>query len=103
MDRGRRAKPLLDSQMAGFTVVWRVLGVRRAERPRTQVEALAGSQGEAEDKGPRSSCVPASGAGLWNRPSGAGPRTKAREGNTCQPEVQACGITQSLVGGVGMG
>jgi hypothetical protein len=47
---------------------------------RTRVEALAGSQGEAEDKGPRSSCVPASGAGSWNRPSGARPRTKVREG-----------------------
>jgi hypothetical protein len=48
--------------------------------PRTQVEALAGSQGEAEDKGPRRACMPASGAGSWNRPSGARPRTKVREG-----------------------
>ena len=55
--------------MVDFTIVCLIRGCVESSRSRTQGEALAGGQGEPEDKERRRLYVPSGGAQSWNQPS----------------------------------
>ena len=59
------------------------------QRVPTQAAALAGSKGEADDKGRRRSDVPSGGAGSWNQPSSAGSERGAVVLNPLRSEDEA--------------